>query len=169
MGFEAGVYTIRESRRRVELPIVITDPPSGGAPWPFTLLLNTYGNSAGIQYIYTFACEITVLCCADSPGDFEAQIDRQITFNTGDTRVVHTINIVNDDICESPQEFFSRISLFTQDRHINIARSQARVVISDSTERECGKITPQISSLSHHFFYFCVHFIPSYRINDRGL
>ena len=60
MGFEAGVYTIRESRRRVELPIVITDPPSGGAPWPFTLLLNTHGNSAGIQYIYAFACEITV-------------------------------------------------------------------------------------------------------------
>ena len=50
MGFEAGVYTIRESRRQVELPIVITDPPSGGAPWPFTLLLNTHGNSAGIQY-----------------------------------------------------------------------------------------------------------------------
>ena len=84
--------------------------------------------------------------------------------------MVHTINIVNDDICESPQEeVFSRISLFTQDRHINIARSQARVVISDSTERECGKTTPQISSLSHHCFNFCVYFIPSYRINDCGL
>ena len=135
VGFEAEVYTIRESRTRVELPIVITDPSSGGAPRPFTLLLNTHGNSAGNTHIFFCMQNESVLCCTDSPGDFEAQNDHQITFNTGDTRVIHTINIVNDDMCESPQEeFFSRISLFTQDRHINIAQSQTRIVILDSTE-----------------------------------
>ena len=89
--------------------------------------------------------KLTFLCCADSPGDFEPQNNYQLTFNTGDTRVIYTINIVNDDICESPQgEFFSRTSLFTQDQHINIARSQTRIVISDSTERECGMTTLRI-------------------------
>ena len=39
---------VTESQRQVQLSVVITDPSSGGAPRPFTLLLNTHSNSAGI-------------------------------------------------------------------------------------------------------------------------
>ena len=48
MGYEAEWYTVTESETRVELAIVITDPPSG-SPIPFTLLLNTYDGSAGMH------------------------------------------------------------------------------------------------------------------------
>ena len=105
--------------------------------------------------------KLTFLCCADSPGDFEPQNDYQLTFNTGDTRVVRTISIVNDDICESQhEEFFSRISLFTQDRHINIAQSQTRIVILDSTERECGTTTVQNKQFIASFVSFLCSFHP---------
>ena len=48
VGYEAEWYTVTESETRVELAIVITDPPSG-SPASFTLLLNTYNDNAGIH------------------------------------------------------------------------------------------------------------------------
>ena len=48
VGYEAEWYTVTESETRVELAIVITDPPSG-SPIPFTLILNTYDCSAGMH------------------------------------------------------------------------------------------------------------------------
>ena len=48
VSYEAEWYTVTESETRVELAIVIIDPPSG-SPIPFTLLLNTYNGSAGMQ------------------------------------------------------------------------------------------------------------------------
>ena len=105
--------------------------------------------------------KLPLLCCADSLGDFEPQNDYQLTFNTEDTRVICSISVVNDDICESPQEeFFSRISLFTQDRHINIARPQTRIVILDSTERECGMTTVQNKQFIASFVSFLCSFHP---------
>ena len=48
VGYEAEVYTVTESQRMVELSIIITDPPSGGAVRPFTLSINTDDVTAGI-------------------------------------------------------------------------------------------------------------------------
>ena len=48
VGYEAVVYSVTESQRQVELSIIITDPPSGGAVRPFTLSLNTNDVTAGI-------------------------------------------------------------------------------------------------------------------------
>ena len=48
VGYEAEMYTATESQSVVELSIIITDPPTGGAPRPFTLSLSTGDNIAGI-------------------------------------------------------------------------------------------------------------------------
>ena len=62
-----------------------------------------------------------------------------VHFTTGDTRVAHTINIVNDDVCESPhEEFTCRISLVNEDPLTSIVNPLARIMIEDSTELECG-------------------------------
>ena len=48
MGYEAEMYTATESQSEVELSIIITDPPTGGAPRPFSLSISTGDNIAGM-------------------------------------------------------------------------------------------------------------------------
>ena len=47
VGYEAEMYTATESQSVIELSIIVTDPPTGGAPRPFTLSLSTGDNIAG--------------------------------------------------------------------------------------------------------------------------
>ena len=60
-------------------------------------------------------------------------------FSRGDTRVCHTIDILQDNICESsPNEFFfSDLAYVSGVQPITISPSTARVVIDDSMEEEC--------------------------------
>ena len=62
VGFEAEVYTVTESQRQVEISVVITDPSSGGAPRPFTLLLNTADNTAGMLTMQTISHALLLFC-----------------------------------------------------------------------------------------------------------
>ena len=48
VGYEFTVYTTSEGEDMVELSVIIFDPPSGGAPRPFTLSINTEDGTAGI-------------------------------------------------------------------------------------------------------------------------
>ena len=48
VGYEFTVYTTSEGEGMVELSVIIFDPPSGGAPRPFTLSINTEDGTAGI-------------------------------------------------------------------------------------------------------------------------
>ena len=74
-----------------------------------------------------------------SPYDYEPLTNIELSFNTGDTKVPHTINIINDDICANKKEFSCSVSLLSQDSRISIAQSHSRVVISDAKEQECRK------------------------------
>ena len=74
-----------------------------------------------------------------SPYDYEPLTNIELSFNTGDTKVTHTINIINDDICANKREFSCSVSLLSQDSRIGIAQSHSRVVISDAKEQECRK------------------------------
>ena len=47
VGYEAEMYTAMESEGKIELSIVIINPPSG-APTSFTLALSTYDHTAGV-------------------------------------------------------------------------------------------------------------------------
>ena len=63
----------------------------------------------------------------------------ELTFNPGDTKITHTINITDDDACEYPfEEFFCSIALLSGDSRISIVQAQATVIIVDSNEQNCG-------------------------------
>ena len=48
VGYGAEMYSATESQSEVELSIIITDPPTGGAPRPFSLSISTGDNIAGM-------------------------------------------------------------------------------------------------------------------------
>ena len=56
VGYEAEMYSATESQGVVELSIIITDPPTGGAPRPFTLSLSTGDNIASRYNGSCFTC-----------------------------------------------------------------------------------------------------------------
>ena len=60
-------------------------------------------------------------------------------FNRGDTQVCHTIDIIQDDICESDpnEQFFSDLAYVSGVLPITIDPSTAEVIIDDSAEPEC--------------------------------
>jgi len=59
-------------------------------------------------------------------------------FNYGDTRVCHTLDILQDSTCEYPfNEFFSDLAYVSGVQPITIAPPTAQVVIDDTAEPEC--------------------------------
>ena len=57
VGYEFTVYTTSEGQGMVELSVIIFNPPSGGAPRPFTLSVNTEDGTAG-TYTSMFTAHI---------------------------------------------------------------------------------------------------------------
>ena len=74
--------------------------------------------------------------------DYEEVVDEQLVFNTGDTRVCHSITILQDNVCESdPNEyFFSNLSYVSGVQPISIDPPTAQVIIDDTNEPECEYI-----------------------------
>ena len=68
-----------------------------------------------------------------------AVISEMLVFPHGSTCVCHTINIMDDDICESHQNehFFSDLAYVSGIQPINIAPMTAQVIIDDTSEPEC--------------------------------
>ena len=58
---------------------------------------------------------IAVVLPTVSPYDYEPLTNIELSFNTGDTKVSHTINIINNDICANKKEFSCSVSLLSQD------------------------------------------------------
>ena len=69
-----------------------------------------------------------------------AVVNHPLVFNPGETRVCHAIEILQDDMCENRpnEDFFSDLSYVSGPQPI-IDPSEARVVIIDDGELECGK------------------------------
>ena len=63
----------------------------------------------------------------------------ELAFGLGERRVCHTIDILQDDICEYPdnENFFSDLAYVSGVMPITIAPRTAEVVIDDSGEEEC--------------------------------
>ena len=75
-----------------------------------------------------------------APDDYVAITGQIIQFNVGDTNHSLTLSIVNDGMCETPNEsFFVRISLVSSIGSIAISPSQTQVFIDDVNEPECGE------------------------------
>ena len=73
--------------------------------------------------------------------DYVAVAGEELVFNRGDTRVCHTIDILQDNICESsPNEFFfSDLAYVSGMQPITISPPTAEVIIDDSDQPECGE------------------------------
>ena len=84
---------------------------------------------------------------AVSPEDYVSVSGQILQFNTGDERVTHTITIHQDQLCEdSPNDrFFSRILFDSGVQPVNIFKPVAEIIIDDSLEIECGRITAFIT------------------------
>ena len=48
VGYEFTMYHTSERNGSVDLSIIVFDPPSGGAPRPFSLSVSSHGATAGI-------------------------------------------------------------------------------------------------------------------------
>ena len=79
----------------------------------------------------------------DSTADYDPLTNKRLNISTGDTRIFHTVKIIDDEICEAcPNElFFCNISLLNDDPRININQHHAKVMIVDSMELECSEFT----------------------------
>ena len=61
VGYEFTVYTTSEGRGMVELSVIISNPPSGGASRPFVLSVNTQDGTAGIYILQTHCMLFTAI------------------------------------------------------------------------------------------------------------
>ena len=74
------------------------------------------------------------------PGvDYTDVPNQQLAFPRGSSRACHIIDILQDDLCEGNENFFSSLSLLSGMEPITIDPSTAEVVIDDSREVECCK------------------------------
>ena len=53
VGYGFTIYTTSEGQGMVELSVIISNPPSGGAPRPFNLTVNTENDTAGTCVLFT--------------------------------------------------------------------------------------------------------------------
>ena len=82
-------------------------------------------------------------CHIVAPDDYEAVASSIMQFNVGDVRIMYTIRINQDQVCETdPDEvFFSDIVLNSGVQPIFVIQPTTEITIDDSAEPECSKKT----------------------------
>ena len=81
--------------------------------------------------------------------DYDSVVGQPLVFGLGDTRVCHTVNITDDNICEidPDEQFFSNLSYVSGLQPITIDPARTTVIIDDSAEPECGKCVAFLTTL----------------------
>ena len=66
-----------------------------------------------------------------------------LVFTRGHSRSCHTVDIVQDDVCEHPypEGFFVNLAYVSGIQSISIIRKRTQVLIDDSSEPKCGMST----------------------------
>ena len=141
VGYEFSVYTTTEGIGVVTLCAVTNFP--GGSPRPFTINATTEDGSAGMNNFQQHANIIhSFPFLLVSGDDYVGVVDVPLMFQVGDDRVCHDVVIIDDDDCETPfEDFFSNLEYDSGDMPIIITRDRTRVIINDTAEPECGKLT----------------------------
>ena len=62
VGYEFAMYRTSERNGSVNLSITVSNPPSVGAPRPFSLSVSTRGRTAGILYYHLYNILANVYC-----------------------------------------------------------------------------------------------------------
>ena len=150
VGFEEQFYGNVESGGSVRVCAAILNPGGCAVAFPFTVILNTFENTAGIlcrsghsAILCNFASVSSCFCVytgkhnnisplTDSPTDFVAMPNTPLLFQPNERRVCVTIPIEDDDMVEQT-ESFTVILRGTQDLHeaIRLTQTNGFVVIID--------------------------------------
>ena len=75
--------------------------------------------------------------------DYTGVADVPLMFEVGDLRVCYDVEIIDDTICEleSIEDFFANLAYVSGEQPIIIDPEMTRVIINDTAEPECGKLT----------------------------
>ena len=129
-----------ESAGSVDLTIRVFSHP-GGAPQPFSLLVNTeVGTASMSETIMIIHLPLSNTGVVDN--DYVPVSGQVIQFSAGDVTKFHSI-LINDDIeCEKdPNEnLFFNIAVHSGIPDISVTVPRAHVTIDDTAEPECGKL-----------------------------
>ena len=88
--------------------------------------------------------------------DYVAQ-SVNLTFSHGDMEICHTVDILQDDECESmPENFFSDLEYVSGIQTIDIMPDTTEVFIDDSNEPECGECRINCRSKVNHVYTYQV-------------
>ena len=129
-----------ESAGSAELTIRVFSHP-GGAPRPFSLLVNTEDGTASMSTTIINYLQLIFIYTAVVDDDYVPVSGQLIQFNAGDVTQMYTILINDDDSCEKvPNEnFFSNTILNRGIPDILLTIPRATIIIDDTAEPECGK------------------------------
>ena len=72
--------------------------------------------------------------------DFVRQ-STNLAFAYRDSQSCHTVDILQDGLCEHPdlEDFFANLAYVSGIQNINIIQDRTQVLIDDSSEPECGE------------------------------
>ena len=141
VGYDPQSYVTTESAGSVDLTIRVFGHP-GGAPRPFSLLVNTEDGTSSTSETMVVITYTTLSHTAIIENDYVPVSGQVIQFSAGDITQMHTIFIKDDDNCEKdPNEnFFSNITLNSGIPGILVTVPHATVTIDETAEPECGKL-----------------------------
>ena len=62
-----------------------------------------------------------------------------LSFTRGDSQSCHTVDILQDDVCEhpDPEDFFANLDYISVIPNVTIVQDRTQVIIDDS--KDCGK------------------------------
>ena len=106
----------------------------------YTLYIRVYqGFIYHFSAIHSSNCHYPSLSAAGD--DYISVSAEDLVFDKGDTRVCHTVSIIDDGSCEieSVEDFFTLLQYISGIEPISINPSEAHVTINDSEEQECGE------------------------------
>ena len=136
----------------VNICAVITQPPNGIAPRDFIVSSTTRDGTASKRFHIHVEQECIYFTTVEGV-DYVAT-SANLMFSLGDSQQCHSVEIIDDLICEpTPENFFADM-LLVSGFDVNVDPDLTTVLIDDSDEEECGKWDRTASKLLHRYIYF---------------
>ena len=88
------------------------------------------------SYFWTLQALIVILIYIVAPEDYISD-SGLLMFTTGQSRQCHSVRIVDNEICEDMEHFFSNLTLVSGIPRITVDPDGAKVIIDDTDD--CGK------------------------------
>ena len=163
--------------RQVEICAVLMAPGPATAPQVFVLSSTTENGTAStsnntpcmlvwsvqLPFVYIAGysgnindCNTAMYLSLVQGIDFVGQI-ANLSFARGDSRSCHTVDILQDNVCEHPnsEDFSANLVYVGGIQNINIVQGRTRVLIDDSNESECSEFNVWHANSTYTYVYIC--------------